>query len=400
MQNRKDRTERRIDDRRRDAVLSAEQAANALKDEFLAVLSHELKNPLNLIQMKAELLMRLPEVRNMPAVQRAADTIRRTVLSQARIIDDLLDLSRAHTGKFSLTCAPVPLRPLMERILEAVHGDADARSLRLAFEMPAEALTAYGDFVRIEQILWNLLSNALKFTPPGGRVTVRLRREEDCARIEVEDTGLGIEPALLPEVFDMFRQADTRIAREKGGLGIGLALVKSLAELHGGRAAVHSDGLGRGARFSVWLPLSMAITPPAPAVPQQANPLAGLRLLVVDDTADTLETFGMLLELEGAQVTRAGSAEQALAAAAEGAFDLLLSDVAMPGMDGYQLIGALRRQPRHARLPAVAVTGFGRPQDHQRALAAGFDGHIGKPVSIEALRDLVATLRRRPSSAG
>jgi two-component system CheB/CheR fusion protein len=240
----------------------------------------------------------------------------------------------------------------------------------------------------MEQIVWNLVSNALKFTPPGGRVTVRLTRDDACARLDETDPGRGIEPRLLDQVFDMFVQGDgAPTTRREGGLGIGLALVKQLAELHGGRVEAQSPGPGRGATFSVWIPLYEGSLGGEAAQPSSANPLFGRRVLLVEDNPDTLESLQMLLELQGVQVTPASCAATALQAAAGQDFDLVISDIAMPGMDGLQLVAELRRRPRSAHWPAIAVTGFAGAADGQRAKAAGFDAHLGKPVSLEALND-------------
>lgn len=396
----RDLTHSKITERRREAVLNAEQerraalqAANALKDEFLAVLSHELKNPLNLIQVNAELLARLPEVRDVPAVERVTETIRRTVRSQAKIIDDLLDLSRVNTGKLALSLEPLALLPVVTTIVEAVRPDVERQQLTLSVRAPEPDLVVTADPVRIEQIVWNLVSNAMKFTPPGGSIEVALSREGVCARLEVIDTGRGLPAELVPRVFDMFRQEDAITTREHGGLGIGLALVKSLAELHKGRVEAASEGRDRGARFTVWLPLSETLAAPRSAPTDSV--LDRLRVLIVDDAAEALDAFAMLLELHGAATTKAYDGPQALELAKGKVFDLLLSDVAMPGMDGHELLAQLRGEPQLAELPAIAITGFGRPQDAERALEAGFDAHIGKPVAMPTLVEILNGLRAR-----
>lgn len=398
----RDLTLSKLNERRREAVLSAEQhrraelqAANALKDQFLAVLSHELKNPLNLIQLHAELLARLPEVQGQPAVARATEVIRQTVRSQARLIDDLLDLSRVTAGKLTLDRAPVSVMGVIDRVVDTVRDDAVRRQLRLTTEARDPDLQALADAGRLEQIVVNLLSNALKFTPAGGAVHVSVAREDDRVRIDVADTGRGFDPRLAAPLFHPFRQGEAPTTREHGGLGVGLALVKHLAELHEGRAEASSEGRDRGARFSVWLPLSEAHSP---ARSDRLGPLSGLRVLAVDDAADALDAFAMLLALHGAAVTKACSGPQALDAAQHASFDLILSDIAMPGMDGHALLRRLRQDSRFADVPAVAITGFGREQDVQRALDAGFDAHMGKPVEMPRLIELLQTLdagRRR-----
>jgi two-component system CheB/CheR fusion protein len=398
----RDLTERRLLERQREDLLEAEkqvriqlEAAHALRNEFLAVMSHELKNPLNLIMVSAELIGRSPEVQVSPRLSRAADTIRRTVHAQSQIIDDLLDLSRLQTGKLTLSRSPVKWGAIIERITDALRKDAEAKQLSLSVE--AEDLAVFADVVRVEQIFWNLASNALKFTPPGGAIHVRLTRDGPWALLEVRDTGRGIEAKFLAQVFDMFQQGDHKpTTRREGGMGIGLALVKSLAELHGGSVEADSKGPGKGAVFRVRLPLLegsfSSSTPDLQRVSRQA--LAGQRVLLVDDDLHTVQTFSELLSAEGAEVTSAGSAEAALQEATQGEFDLVISDIAMPGMDGLEFIARLRQLPHARQWPAIAVTGFGRPEDAERSRAAGFDLHLNKPVSLEALSDAVESLGR------
>jgi two-component system CheB/CheR fusion protein len=407
----RDLTSSKLLEAEREALLNAEkavraelQAASALKDEFLAVMSHELKNPLNLIQMNAELLLRFPEVRDVPGVERAARIIRRTVASQAQIIDDLLELSRIHTGKLTLSRVAVDWAVIIERIVDAVQIDATSKGITLNVAIEREASVIHADAVRVEQIVWNLLSNAVKFTPAGGTIDVSLQGDGACARLDVVDTGRGIEPRFLEHIFEMFRQADGRTTRHEGGLGIGLALVKNLAQLHGGRVRAASEGLGKGARFSVWLPRCEETQPRSASAPAQAA-LHGLRLLIVDDTTDAVQTFAELLRIEGADVRVATSGADALQQLAEHEVDLLLSDIAMPEMDGYELIARIRGQAHTEKLPAIAVTGLGRVSDEKRALNAGFNAHLAKPVALEALVDTInrlvqaGLLNWRPASA-
>jgi two-component system, chemotaxis family, CheB/CheR fusion protein len=393
----RDLTHRRMAEKQREEQLVAEQqlreqlqAASALKDEFLAVLSHELKNPLNLIQLNAELLARLPQARDLPTVARAADTIRRTVRSQAKIIDDLLDLSRLHTGKLGLQREPMAWAPLVLRIVDAMREDASAKSITLDTAVD-DGLMIDADSVRVEQIVWNLLSNALKFTPESGRIVVSLQRDGTDGRLQVSDSGVGLDPAVLPHVFDMFRQGAPVTSRRESGLGIGLALVKNLAQLHGGRVEADSAGRGQGATFSVWLPLIDAPDAVRPKTLRAEN-LRGLRVLVVDDMVDAVETAAALLRVEGAEVDTATSAAAALTKLGSKQFDLLLSDIAMPGTDGYALIRSVREQPATATLPAIALTGFGRAADEERALTAGFQAHLGKPFAITDLVRLIKQL--------
>jgi two-component system, chemotaxis family, CheB/CheR fusion protein len=369
----------------REIRLQAE-AANRLKDGFFAVLSHELKNPLNLIHVKAELLTRTPEARGIAVVQEAAEAIQRSVVGQAKIIDDLLDLSRARTGKLSLRLGPVDLSVAVQSVVEASAADAAISGIDLSMSGVDVPVTIRADAVRLEQMLWNLVRNALKFTPRGGRIGITLSCDGDFICIEVEDTGQGIAPDFLPRIFDMFSQAEAGGRRDRGGLGIGLSLVKQLAEMHGGRVEAESAGLGKGARFRLWLPESpVSRGLHNPIEPLDPNALMGLRVLLVEDSLEALEAFRSLLELEGAHVHAEASAKQALAAATNNDFDLILSDIGMPEMDGYELIEALRRLPRMAEVPAIALTGFGRAQDAKRALRAGFNAHLAKPVSLPVL---------------
>jgi two-component system CheB/CheR fusion protein len=366
-----------------------------LKSEFLAVMSHELKHPLNLINVNAELLLVLPEAQNLPAVLRAARTIRRTVQGQARIIDDLLDMSRTNTGKLTLNRVPLLLVEAIQPCMAWALAEARGKGVRLYAEGFDEPIVIDGDPVRIEQVAWNLLSNAVKFSRQGGSIVVRVSQDGNQALFEVKDSGRGIAPAFLPHIFEMFRQADAATTRGEGGLGIGLALVKSLVEMHGGRVAVESEGRGRGSTFKVWLPLHER-TDFAPlgdgGLVVATRPLDGARVLLVDDTADTLETFGYLLEHEGAEVTPANSGVEAIEIAGRSPFDLIISDVGMPGMNGYEMMARLRADPATAKIPAIALTGYGRPEDVRQALDAGFQAHVDKPVDFGRMRSVIASV--------
>jgi two-component system CheB/CheR fusion protein len=366
------------------------QMANDLKDRFLAVMSHELKQPLNLIQMNAELLMRLPLATENPSVQRLGDAIRGAVGSQTRIINDLLDLSRIRTGKLRLNRVAVDLGELVQTAATAVVANVPGK--RIALDAHCETgVVCNGDRVRVEQIAWNLLSNAAKFTPDGGRISVRVVAENGFARLTVTDTGCGIAPEFLPHVFGMFNQAQDA-ASPNGGLGIGLALVYELALAHGGRAEAHSDGIGQGAAFSVWLPQVGADAPAKAEVERAGVDLKGWRILAVDDYADALAPFAEVLRLEGAIVDTAESGKEALALLRTQHYDLLVSDLGMPEMDGFQFIGEVRRHEATRELRSIAMSGFGRRTDARRALQAGFDAHLPKPASIEELKSAIARL--------
>jgi two-component system CheB/CheR fusion protein len=311
------------------------------------------------------------------------------------LVNDLLDLSRLQTGKLALNRQSISLSPVLAESLESVRAEAEAKQVTLDLRLPAASLIVEADTVRVQQIVWNLLSNALKFTPDGGQVTLSLEPEGGQARLVVEDTGQGISAEFLPHVFEMFRQADATPTRQHGGMGIGLALVRQLVELHGGRVEVASGGVGRGARFTVWLPLHATAPESGGAAGQgTAGELAGLRILVVDDTQDTVEVLRALLEMEGAAVETATGGAEALRLAEAQDFDLIFSDISMPGMDGYALLAELRRRLRTAGVPAVALTGFGRTKDMERARAAGFSAHLTKPISLTKLLETSQALTR------
>ena len=370
------------------------EATMAAKELFLAVMSHELKHPLNLIHLNAEALTQMPEIRSVPAAQRAALLIQQTVRSQARIVDDLLDLSRARTGKLSLERAPVDWVETVQRITEALRPDAQAKGVRLVFEAgPVQTLTVLFDPVRADQVVWNLLSNALKFTPQGGSVRASLSGEDGLARLTVTDTGCGIAAENLDKVFDMFSQPGGSREQQNNGLGIGLALVRELVQAHGGRVQVRSDGPGRGTELSVWVPLYSG--PVAAVAIPPASVLQGLRLLLVDDSVDSVASMAQLLSLAGAQVVGAHSGAEALACLDRERFDLLISDVSMPGMSGLDLIATVRARADGAPLLALACSGYGRAQDAKRAVDAGFDALLSKPTSLAQIERTVAALQSR-----
>lgn len=392
----RDLTERQREQAEQQEKLAQSQTAMQLKDEFFAVMSHELKHPLNLIQLNAELLGRLPVTRSVPVVGKAVKTIADAVRSQARIIDDLLDVSRIVTGKLKLHPATVDLGKLLRDIGEVVQTDARENTLILQIADQDQPLTLDADPLRVEQIAWNLINNALKFSSDGDEVLVRASREDGQARLDVIDKGQGISAEFLDKVFDLFGQADTQHARlHKEGLGIGLSLVRQLAEAHGGHVQVKSEGLGKGSHFTVWLPLYGLDQPDAePSEAEEAGGrLEGLHVLLVDDAPEVVEVMSMLLEAEGAAISPFTDAAQALAAAHERVFDLIVSDIGMPGMDGHQLIRALRPLPGYARVPAIALTGYGGSQDAKKALACGFDRHLSKPVTYDALIDTIRELK-------
>jgi signal transduction histidine kinase/ActR/RegA family two-component response regulator len=378
----------------------AEQArlleeANRLKDEFLAIMSHELRNPLNVILGYSELLVRSDEVAQSEQLHRMSEAIKRNAVVQSKLIRDLLDLSRLRSGKLVLNKETVSLMVVVNNAIDTVRGDAETKGLSIEVAAPDEAPFVEGDPLRLEQIVWNLLNNSVKFTPAGGKITVRLAKHDQYAMLSVEDTGQGIEPGFLPHAFEMFRQSYGVNTRAQSGLGIGLAVVQQLVELHGGSVDAHSEGAGKGSTFNIKLRLQSE--PQAQVAPAEnvAATLDQLAVLVVDDSQDTTEMLCRLLKFSGATVTAASSGEDALFLLAGDKFDVVLSDISMPGMDGFEFLRKLRQMPRLAHVPILALTGFGRPEDVERARAAGFYSHITKPFDFEALVDVLKSLPTR-----
>jgi two-component system CheB/CheR fusion protein len=387
----------RVYEQARQAWAEAEQA-NRLKDEFLATLSHELRNPLNSIVGHANVLLRSPEAKQLTAVRHSAETIHRNAEAQAQLINDLLDLSRLQTGKLAVDRQPTSLAHVLNDVVESVRTQAAAKELKLDMNFPAGQLIVNADPVRVQQVAWNLINNAVKFTPKGGRVSLTLCRDGEEAKLDVEDTGQGIDPAFLPHVFEMFRQYDAGTTRPHGGMGIGLALVRQLVELHGGRVEAYSEGPGRGARFTVRFPLQQIVDfePCVPVVAGAENGLCGARVLIMDDSQDSLEMLRLLLTFEGAVVTTAVNGEEGLRLARREEFDLIVSDISMPMMDGYDFLKNLRaEQLRYASVPAIALTGFGRDEDVKRAQQAGFTTHLTKPLDFDRLLQLARGALRK-----
>jgi len=402
-----DISERKLAEEERTRLLQAErdaradaERANALKDEFLATLSHELRNPLNVIMGYSELLQRNEQVRNSPFLKNAVEVLRRNAGAQSQLVRDLLDLSRLHMGKLSLTREVVSFASVIDNAVETVRAEAANKQIELEVEIDGEDGLVLGDPLRLEQIVWNLLNNAVKFTPPRGKVRIAIKGDSGDAVLKVVDTGQGIDPAFLPHVFEMFRQADASSSRKHSGMGIGLALVRQLAELHGGSVSASSDGVGRGATFTVRIPLSKE----AKRVSREerfstSRVLEGMQILIVDDSADTLDMLKQLLEIEGAVVCSARGGSQALEVAAGNDFDIVISDISMPEMDGFEFLRRLRGIHRQESVPVLAVTGFGRDEDVQRAKKGGFFAHISKPVDLEQLLTILGELAVQPKEA-
>jgi signal transduction histidine kinase/CheY-like chemotaxis protein len=381
----------------------AEDASRS-KDEFLATVSHELRTPLNAMMGWAQLLQmsRGDEAKQTTGLE----TIVRNAKIQAQLIDDLLDMARIVSGKMRLDVRSVDLVKVIDSAIDAAGPAAEAKSIRILRLLDPLVGAVAGDPDRLQQVVWNLLSNAVKFTPRGGKVEVRLERVNSHLEVMVSDTGVGINPDFLPHVFERFRQSDSSTTRSRGGLGLGLAIVRHLVELHGGTVHVKSPGEGRGSTFIVRLPLSIAhlggdrVHPRAkddesPA--EATTDLAGLRVLVVDDEADSRDTLRHILEHCRAEVFTAGSAAEAMEILPRLLPHVLLSDIGMPDEDGYSFIRRVRKLAagEGGQTPAVALTAFARTEDRRRALLAGFEMHLSKPVEIHELCAVVATLARR-----
>jgi PAS domain S-box-containing protein len=409
----RDLTARAQAEREREQLLQREfdarreaEAANRAKDEFLAILSHELRTPLNAIVGWTRML--LDGTMDGRSTRRALEVIDRNAHLQAQLVGDILDVSRIITGGLRLNLQPVDLGSVIGAALDAVRPSAEAKQLRLRSRLASSARLTQGDPQRLQQIIWNLLANAVKFTQPGGLVEVELADAgESGVRIHVQDNGAGIDPIFLPHVFDRFRQADGSVSREHGGLGLGLAIVRHLVELHGGTVRADSQGLEKGSRFTVELPRMH----PDPALvssherrqettvgPCQLNPvvsLEGCRVLIVDDEQDARDLLATILTTAGADVQAASSVREALRHLDASRPDVLLADIAMPGANGYVLIREVRKREVHTaqHLPTAAITAYAGTHDRERALAAGFDRHLSKPINPAAIVEAVLSMQ-------
>jgi PAS domain S-box-containing protein len=390
--------------RREQAARQQAEEASRLKDEFLATVSHELRTPLTAILGWAHIL-RAGQIDG-NSMTRALETIERNARSQSQLIDDLLDVSRIITGKLRLDVRHIDPGSFIEAAIESLRPAAEAKGVRIQKVMDTGVVSVAGDTARLQQVIWNLLSNAIKFTPRGGRVQVRLERVNSHVEIAVSDTGVGIRPEFLPHVFERFRQADMGTTRQHGGLGLGLSIVRHLVELHGGTVQAESQGEGQGATFVVKLPvvplyqkddLAERVHPAArETLPSYDCPerLDGLKVLVVDDEADARELLRVGIGQCGAQVRTASSALEALEAIENERPDLLISDIGMPGEDGYELIRRVRALPAESggRVPAIALTAYARTEDRMQALRAGYQMHVPKPVEMAELMTVAASL--------
>ena len=384
---------------------------NQLKDEFLSTVSHELRTPLNAILGWSQLLAQKERVGD-DMLRKGLETIERNARVQVQLIDDLLDMSRILSGKVRLDLQPVKPAEFVGAVVESLRPTAMAKRIRLEAELDEEAGPVLADSGRMQQVMWNLVSNALKFTPGGGLVEVGLWRAGEQMAIRVRDNGPGIHPDFLPHVFDRFRQADTSTTRQHGGLGLGLSIVRQLVELHGGTVAVDSAGEGQGASFTVHLPLQPALPGwgLAPALPggeldmtaAAALPdLSGMRVLALDDDADSLEVLRTILLGAGAQVAVAGTAQEALDLLHAQRPQLLISDIGMPGMDGFEFIRCVRsiEDNELCMVPALALSAFARKEDRDRACACGYTDYLVKPVTPGLLVEAVAALRPAAQAA-
>ena len=386
---------------------SEAERANRLKDEFLATISHELRNPLNAILGWAH-MMRLGKLT--PAnVERAIETIYRNAKSQAQLVADLLDVSRIISGKLRLDVQTVDLSSIVNAAMDSVRPAVEAKGIQLQTMLDPAAGPISGDADRLQQIVWNLLTNAVKFTPKGGKIQVKVQRTDSHAEIVVSDSGVGISKEFLPYVFDRFRQADASTTRIHGGLGLGLSIVRQLVDLHGGSVSVHSEGEGKGATFTITLPF-VGVTsnqneaePVYPIQSEEVIPfeglpsLQGVKVLVVDDEADTRELICEVLKECGSEVIMSRSVAEALDALEQHHPDILISDLGMPDEDGYSLISKIRALPaeRGGQIPAAALTAYARAEDRMRVLRSGFQFHLPKPVDSAELVTVVASLAGR-----
>ena len=367
------------------------------KDEFLAMLSHELRNPLSAI-FNALHILRLEDTEN-PIQRKAKIVLERQLGQLAHLIDDLLDVSRVITGRIQLHRERLEMRGIVERALESVRSLIEQRKHELSVSLPAEPVWLQGDATRLEQVVVNLLNNAAKYTDEGGQIWLTVEQERGEVVVRVWDTGVGIAPELLPRIFDLFTQADRTLDRSQGGLGIGLSLVQKLVELHGGTVEAHSAGLGHGSEFIVRLP---ALSPEGESIIARVEtakqPAQTSRVLVVDDNMDAADMLVMMLQMFGHEVQAAYTGQTALEMAVEYQPDVVLLDIGLPDMNGYEVARHLRQQPQTKDVRLIAMTGYGQDSDRQRSEEAGCEHHLVKPVDPQKLQDLLARRVKQPRS--
>lgn len=384
---------------RAERARSEAEAANRMKDEFLATLSHELRTPLTSLLGWSSVLREAK--REEKVLNQGLEAIDRNARVQAQLIDDLLDVSRIVSGKLNLDVRPLEISSVTRAAINVVRPAADAKNITLDYSAEPGLGAISADSGRLHQIIWNLLSNAVKFTPQGGKITIRTEQDGTHAKITVTDTGQGIDAEFLPRVFDRFRQADSSTTRSFGGLGLGLAIVRHLVELHGGTVSAESEGPGKGATFFATFPLLTGrpepIAPGGEMCAAEMRSLDGLRVLLVDDEAEAREIISTVIGRTGAEVQTCISASDALTKLAEWRPDVILSDIAMPEEDGYSFIGKVRSLPREkgGETPAAALTAYARDEDRVQALAAGYQMHIAKPIGASQLVNMVAKLAGR-----
>ncbi|HKG78659.1 MAG TPA: response regulator [Pyrinomonadaceae bacterium] len=385
--------EKRIEERTAELQrLNGELAeANRAKDVFLATLSHELRTPLTPVVGWIKLLR--SGALDEKSVAQALDAIERNAWLQSRLIDDLLDTSRIATGKLHFEPKPTDLNFIVKAAVDTVRSAAASRNIDLSLSFWPASLVVMGEPIRLQQIAWNLVSNAIKFTDPGGKVSVTTGLNGTQAYIEVVDTGVGIEPEFLPHVFDRFRQADGSTSRRHGGLGLGLAIADALAKMHAGKLEAQSDGVGQGSRFILRITLAPTGKAVAEKVDQKVHSLQGLDVLIVEDSSDTLQLLSMIFSREGANVTTAKSAAEALQSAVMKRPNIIVSDIGMPDTDGYQLLAQLRLLPELSTVPAIAVSGYASEEDRERALAVGYLALVPKPIDVDLLFTLIQELK-------
>jgi len=373
--------------------------ANRRKDEFLATLAHELRNPLAPVRNAVEILKRMPG--DEKRVEWATHLIDRQVGSLSRLIDDLMDVSRITQGRIELRRETIALNDVLADAVETVRHEIEAAGHEFAMLLPDSTLVVEADRTRLAQVFMNLLHNAVKYTDPGGRIEVGVMVEKTDVTVTIRDTGIGIPPDHLDNVFEMFSQVESALSRSRGGLGIGLSLTQRLVQMHGGTVKAYSDGVGQGSRFHVQLPLAGMGSEPAPAHtgPVSTGDSAGvLRILLADDNVDAAETLGALLELLGHQIKTVHDGEAAAQAAIEYDPDVILLDIGMPKLNGHEACKRIRAQAKGRDRTIVAVTGWGQPHDLERSREAGFDQHLVKPIDVQALADILAALKPRGAS--